>query len=37
MNITQVLVLETVSDDMNSGKAFYDKQEEGVGNYFWDS
>ncbi len=37
MKIKEVVVLETVSDDLNSGKIFYDRQEAGVGDYFWDS
>lgn len=37
MRIRDVVVLEEVADDMNAGKSFYDDQELGVGDYFWDS
>lgn len=37
MKIKDVVVLEEVTDDMNDGKSFYDSQERGVGDYFFDS
>jgi len=36
MKIKDVLILKEASDDLNEGKAFYDIQEPGVGDYFWD-
>ena len=36
MKIKDVLVLEEAFDDLTEGKAFYDVQETGVGDYFWD-
>ena len=36
MKVKDVLILKEASDDLNEGKAFYDIQEPGVGNYFWD-
>jgi hypothetical protein len=36
MKIKDVLVLQEAADDLNEGKAFYDLQEPGVGDYFWD-
>lgn len=37
MKIKDVFVLEEAVEDLNEGKAFYDHQESGVGNYFWDN
>lgn len=37
MNVHHVVVLREVADDLNAGKAFYDHQEPGVGDRFWDS
>jgi len=37
VKVNSVVVLEIVADDMNNGKEFYDLQESGVGDYFWDS
>jgi hypothetical protein len=37
MKLQDVFVYEDAIDDLNEGKAFYDKSEEGVGNYFFDS
>lgn len=37
MNIKNVVVLEDVASDMIEGKTFYEQQECGVGDYFWDS
>ena len=37
MLVEGVSILKEVSNDLNEGKAFYDKKEPGVGDYFWDS
>lgn len=37
MNVREVVILREVADDLNGGKAFYDRREPGVGDYFWDS
>ena len=37
MKIKDIFVMEDAVEDLNEGKAFYDHQELGVGNYFWDS
>jgi hypothetical protein len=37
MNVRDVVVLSEVADDLNEGEAFYDRNEPGVGDYFWDS
>lgn len=37
MKIKKVVILKEVVIDLNDGKAFYDKRESGVGDYFWDS
>jgi hypothetical protein len=37
MTIQDVIILKEVVDDLNGGKAFYDKSEPGVSDYFWDS
>jgi hypothetical protein len=36
MKVKDVFVLEEASDDLYEGKQFYDFQEIGVGDYFWD-
>ena len=36
MKIKDVFVLDAAVDDLNEGRAFYDLQESGVGEYFWD-
>lgn len=36
MKVKDVLILKEASDDLNEGKAFYDIQEPGIGDYFWD-
>jgi hypothetical protein len=36
MKVKNVFVLKEAVDDLNEGRAFYDLQEQGVGNYFWD-
>jgi len=37
MNIQDIVLLEEAAQDMLDGKAFYDTQMLGIGNYFWDS
>jgi len=37
MNVRDVVVLSEVAGDLNAGKAFYDQNEPGIGDYFWDS
>ena len=37
MMVKDVIILKEVADDLNDGKAFYDKRGSGVGDYFWDS
>ena len=34
MKVKDVLTLKEAADDLNEGRAFYDIQEPGVGNYF---
>ncbi|NTW89108.1 MAG: type II toxin-antitoxin system RelE/ParE family toxin [Desulfobulbaceae bacterium] len=34
--VKDVLVLEEAVADLNEGRAFYDVQQKGVGDYFWD-
>jgi len=36
MKIKEVYILKEAVDDLNEGKTFYDLQEQGVGDYFWD-
>lgn len=36
MKIIDVFILEEAVDDLNEGRAFYDLQAAGVGEYFWD-
>lgn len=36
MKIKDILILEEAFEDLLAGKAFYDLQEQGVGEYFWD-
>jgi len=31
------VILKDVVDDLNDGRAFYDRQRPGVGDYYWDS
>jgi hypothetical protein len=35
--VREVVVLWEVAGDLNEGIAFYDQQEPGIGDYFWDS
>ena len=37
MKIVDVVVLEEAADDLKNGRVFYDTQETGVGDYFFDS
>ena len=37
MTVREVVVLGEVASDLNEGRAFYDQQEPGIGDYFWDS
>ena len=37
MNVKNVITLREVADDLQDGKAFYERRETGVGDYFWDS
>lgn len=37
MKVREVVILREVAGDLNDGKAFYDRGETGVGDYFWDS
>ena len=36
MKAKDVYVMEEAVDDLNEGRSFYDLQEKGVGDYFWD-
>ena len=36
MRIHDVFILDEAVDDLNEGKAFYDLQATGIGDYFWD-
>jgi hypothetical protein len=37
MKIRDVVALREVADDLKDGREFYDRQEEGIGDYFFDS
>lgn len=37
MNITNIQVLSDAEADLEAGREFYENQEKGIGNYFWDS
>ena len=37
MKARDVVIMREAVDDLNDGKAFYDRREPGVGDYFWDS
>lgn len=37
IRIREIITLDEVADDLNNGKAFYDRLSPGLGNYFWDS
>ncbi|MDR3569424.1 MAG: hypothetical protein P4L43_15465 [Syntrophobacteraceae bacterium] len=37
MKLKDVVVLKEAVDDLNDSKAFYEQNESGLGEYFWDS
>lgn len=37
MNINTVTVLKQVRDDLEDGRGFYDSNEQGVGDYYYDT
>jgi hypothetical protein len=37
VRVHDIVILKEVADDLNDGKAFYDRGRPGVGDYFWDS
>ncbi len=37
MTVREVVVLREVAGDLKEGRAFYDQQGPGIGDYFWDS
>ncbi|MES9857216.1 MAG: type II toxin-antitoxin system RelE/ParE family toxin [Sedimenticola sp.] len=37
MNIKQLQILSEAEVDLEDGKLFYESQELGIGEYFWDS
>jgi len=37
MNIHHIQILSEAEIDLNDGVSFYESQEQGVGEYFWDS
>jgi len=37
MNIKHIQILSEAEADLKDGRLFYDSQEKGIGNYFWDS
>ncbi|WP_219988866.1 type II toxin-antitoxin system RelE/ParE family toxin [Leucothrix pacifica] len=37
MIIEDIVVLEEAARDMEDGRHFYEQQEKGIGDYFWDS
>ena len=37
MNIKRIQILSDAENDLYEGREFYDKQDENVGDYFWDS
>ena len=37
MNIKHIQVLLEAEEDLKNGKLFYENQERGVAEYFWDS
>lgn len=36
MKVKDVYILKEAVADLEEGRAFYDRQESGVGDYFWD-
>ena len=37
MTIKHIQILSEAETDLEEGRVFYDNQEKGIGNYFWDS
>ncbi len=37
MNTFNIKILSEAEADLENGKLFYEKQEQGIGEYFWDS
>lgn len=37
MNIKHIQILSEAEEDLNNGRIFYEEQEQGVGEYFWDA
>jgi len=37
MNVEGIYILDEAVEDLKLGKRFYDQQESGIGDYFWDS
>ncbi len=37
MNIKHIRILSEAESDLEDGRVFYETQEQGVGEYFWDS
>ncbi len=37
MNIKYIQVLDQAELDLEDGRSFYNNQEQGIGEYFWDS
>jgi len=37
MNVKHIQILAEAEADLEDGKLFYESQEQGVGEYFWDS
>ena len=37
MRIRDIQILTEAVQDLVTGKRFYDQQQSGIGNYFWDS
>lgn len=36
MNIKDIQILTEAEEDLESGRFFYNNQEQGIGEYFWD-
>ncbi len=37
MNIKHIKVLAEAEEDLETGRLFYENQEQGIGEYFWDT
>ena len=37
MNIKHIRILSETEADLEDGRSFYENQEQGVAEYFWDS